>query len=149
VAFIFANNDSLPAFLGSVKPDLGSGRRRRPTACCGLRAYGGDARAHLGDFEAHEAGWGETFGRGAERQDPSTYPTREKIGEVAREINARLFAKLAEAGDDVLAREPKGPRPPSATTVGDQLAFLALHDSYHVGQLAYVRKALGLPGVVG
>jgi hypothetical protein len=24
-----------------------------------------------------------------------------------------------------------------------------MHDSYHVGQLAYVRKALGLPGVVG
>jgi uncharacterized damage-inducible protein DinB len=34
-------------------------------------------------------------------------------------------------------------------TVGEQLAFFALHDSYHVGQLAYVRKTLGLPGVVG
>ena len=73
----------------------------------------------------------------------------EKIGEVAREVNARLFTKLAEAGDDLLSREARGPRPPSAQTVGEQLAFLALHDSYHVGQLAYVRKALGLPGVVG
>ena len=34
-------------------------------------------------------------------------------------------------------------------TLGDQVAFLAMHDTYHVGQLAYVRKALGLPGVVG
>ena len=33
--------------------------------------------------------------------------------------------------------------------LGDQIAFLAMHDTYHVGQLAYVRKALGLPGVVG
>jgi hypothetical protein len=24
-----------------------------------------------------------------------------------------------------------------------------MHDTYHVGQLGYVRKALGLPGVVG
>jgi len=34
-------------------------------------------------------------------------------------------------------------------TVADQIAFLTMHDTYHVGQLAYVRKALGLPGVVG
>jgi hypothetical protein len=25
----------------------------------------------------------------------------------------------------------------------------ALHDSYHVGQLAYVRKGLGYPGLAG
>ena len=32
-----------------------------------------------------------------------------------------------------------------AKTVADQLAFFALHDTYHVGQMAYVRKALGCP----
>jgi uncharacterized damage-inducible protein DinB len=25
----------------------------------------------------------------------------------------------------------------------EQLAFFALHDTYHVGQMAYIRKALG------
>jgi len=29
------------------------------------------------------------------------------------------------------------------------LTFFALHDAYHVGQLAYIRKALGRPGLAG
>ena len=37
--------------------------------------------------------------------------------------------------------------PPYA--VADELAFFSLHDSYHVGQLAYVRKGLGYPGLAG
>ena len=38
---------------------------------------------------------------------------------------------------------------PAVQTVADQISFLTMHDTYHVGQLVYVRKALGLPGVVG
>jgi hypothetical protein len=38
---------------------------------------------------------------------------------------------------------------PGAKTVADQLAFFALHDTYHVGQTAYVRKPLGSPAIVG
>jgi uncharacterized damage-inducible protein DinB len=33
--------------------------------------------------------------------------------------------------------------------MADQLGFFALHDTYHVGQLAYIRKALGYPALVG
>jgi hypothetical protein len=38
---------------------------------------------------------------------------------------------------------------PAIKTVRDQIAFMTMHDTYHVGQLGYVRKTLGLPGVVG
>ena len=33
--------------------------------------------------------------------------------------------------------------------MADQIAFFALHDSYHVGQMAYIRKALGYQGIAG
>ena len=66
-----------------------------------------------------------------------------------REVNARLFAKLAALTDADLSQSAKGMFPNSVQTVGDQITFLVMHDTYHVGQLAYVRKALGLPGVVG
>ena len=37
---------------------------------------------------------------------------------------------------------------PTMRRISD-LAFLVMHDTYHVGQLGYVRKALGYEGVVG
>jgi hypothetical protein len=38
---------------------------------------------------------------------------------------------------------------PGIKTLADELAFVALHDSYQVGQMAYIRKALGYPGLAG
>ena len=48
-----------------------------------------------------------------------------------------------------VAAQPATMQLPGATTVADELAFFALHDSYHTGQLAYLRKALGYPGLAG
>jgi uncharacterized protein YndB with AHSA1/START domain/uncharacterized damage-inducible protein DinB len=153
VAFILAGNDSLAdrAFIG-VKPD---DLWKRPTpqnnSMLWIYAHMAATRARLLNVlgDDYDPGLGDAFGRGAQVQDAENYPSREKINEASREVNARLFAKLATVSEAELSREAKGPRPPSAQTVGEQLAFFALHDSYHVGQLAYVRKALGLPGVVG
>jgi uncharacterized protein YndB with AHSA1/START domain len=153
VAFILAGNDSLAdrAFLGVAADDLW--KRPTPNTNGMLWIYGHMAAvrarmlAALG--EEFDPGLGDAFGRGAALQDTTSYPSREKIGDASREVNRRLFAKLATLTDADLAKPAQGPRPNSVQTVGEQIAFFALHDSYHVGQLAYVRKALGLPGVVG
>jgi len=153
VAFILAANDSLAdrTFAGVKQDDLWTRPTAQTNSMLWIFAHMAAVRARmlnvLGD--SYDPGLGEAFGRGAQVLDAASYPTREKISEASREVNARLFAKLATVGDAELSQEAKGPRPPSAQTVGEQLAFFALHDSYHVGQLAYVRKALGLPGVVG
>jgi uncharacterized protein YndB with AHSA1/START domain/uncharacterized damage-inducible protein DinB len=153
VAFILAGNDSLAdrTFIGVKPEDLWKRPTPQNNSLLWIYAHMAAVRARmlnaLGDD--YDPGLGEAFGRGAQVQDPGNYPSREKINEASREVNARLFAKLTTVGDAELSREAKGPRPPSVQTVGEQLAFFALHDSYHVGQLAYVRKALGLPGVVG
>ncbi len=53
-----------------------------------------------------------------------------------------LTAALAKLKDSDLERStPAGP-------LGNALAFLATHEAYHVGQLAMLRRALGMPGVL-
>ena len=153
LAFILAINDSLVerSFQDVAEGDLW----KRPTPQSNpmlwifghmvntraglLRLVGGDA----------DLGWGDAFNRGAELADASGYPRRERIVEVCRAVNAKLYAALAALTDADLAKPATRPFTPAVKTLGDQIAFLTMHDTYHVGQLAYVRKALGLPGVVG
>jgi hypothetical protein len=104
-----------------------------------LRLVGGDT----------DLSWGDVFNRGAELADASGYPGRERVAEASRNVNARLYAALAALTDADLAKPATRPFTPAVKTLGNQIAFLTMHDTYHVGQLAYVRKALGLPGVVG
>jgi uncharacterized damage-inducible protein DinB len=99
--------------------------------------------------EPFDTGWGDLFARGAALQDRARYPSRGDIDPVMRDVTARLHTKLAALDDDQLAGPATGPAFPNAQTVADQIAFLALHESYHVGQLAYLRKALGYPPLVG
>ena len=96
-----------------------------------------------------DPGWGDVFARGAALQDTSGYPAREKIQAVSRDVNKQLYATLGALTDADVSRPATRSFTNAVQTVGDQVAFLAMHDTYHVGQLAYVRKALGLPGVVG
>src|SRR5262249_6601970 len=151
--FIFASNDSLAAraFIGVDPGDLWKRPTPQTNSMLWIFAHMAAVRARLLNLlgDDYDPGWGDAFGRGAQVQDASTYPSREKINEVSREVNARLFTKLAALTDADLSQETKGALPPGVKTVGDRLAFLAMHDSYHIGQLAYVRKALGLPGVAG
>ena len=152
VAFIFASNDGLAdrAFAGVKPEDLWKRPTPQTNSMLWVFAHMAAVRGRLLNLlgDNYDPGL-SAFGRGAEVQDPGTYPSREQINEASGEVNARLFAKLATLTEADLAQEASGPLPPSVRTVADRLAFLAMHDSYHVGQLAYVRKALGLPGVVG
>ena len=96
-----------------------------------------------------DTGWGDIFGRGKTPSASDAYPPREEILRVHAAVAEALenaFAALTEAD---LARPATLPKLPAAQTLSDQLAFLALHDSYHVGQLGYIRKELGFNGMVG
>jgi uncharacterized damage-inducible protein DinB len=99
--------------------------------------------------EDYRTGWGDKFQRGASLRGRGDYPSLAEIERVRAETTARLAAKLATMGEAELAREATGHQLPASKTVGDQIAFLGLHEAYHVGQLAYVRKMLGHRGIVG
>ena len=44
---------------------------------------------------------------------------------------------------------PPGARLPGADNLAGYLAFLAFHESYHIGQLGWVRRRLGHAGIAG
>lgn len=99
--------------------------------------------------EPVETGWGEPFGRGSKLGDPSQYPSIGEIKETMTTLGERLGAKLLSLDDETLLRPASGPNLPNSETLVDQIAFLALHESYHAGQMGYLRKALGYEGPVG
>lgn len=103
--------------------------------------------ALLGD--QFDTGWGDLFARGAAIRDRSEYPSRADIEAVHRQVIDRLRTKFAALTEADLSAPARGRQLPGAKTLGDQLAFLAFHESYHIGQLAYVRKALGHSAIAG
>ena len=97
-----------------------------------------------------DTGWGDVFARGAALDDASKYPGKADVLRVHDDVATRIMTRLASLTAEDLAREATtGPKLPGIKNVGDQLGFFALHDSYHVGQLGYIRKAFGLAGLVG
>lgn len=99
--------------------------------------------------DSFDTGWGDLFARGANLGSAAGYPTQEAVQAVSRDVNGRLYAALGRLTDEDLARPALRTPTPAVTTIADQIAFLVMHDTYHVGQLAYARKALGHAGVVG
>jgi uncharacterized damage-inducible protein DinB len=102
----------------------------------------------LGDRAS--TGWGELFRRGAQRQDPTAYPEAKAIKAVGIDLTKRVQARLATITEEELAA-PINPavKLPNVNTVADALAFFAFHEAYHVGQLGYVKKALGYTAIAG
>ena len=99
--------------------------------------------------EDYRTGWGERFQRGAALKERAEYPDLTEIERIRTDTSERLGARLAALTEAELTRDATGPQLPASKTLGDQIGFLALHESYHVGQLAYVRKMLGHRGIVG
>jgi hypothetical protein len=152
VATIFSFNEPfvLEALNGLTDEELWRAPSDRNNAMLWVAGHVVQTRAMLLGFlgDPVDTGWGKLFDRGAQVVDRSAYPSRDEIERVMRDVSPRLHAKLASVPDDVLAR-PATLNVPGLKTVADELAFFALHDSYHVGQLSYIRKSLGRPGLAG
>jgi uncharacterized protein YndB with AHSA1/START domain/uncharacterized damage-inducible protein DinB len=153
LAFIFRVNDSLAS--RSLDKVVDEDLWRRPTDRSNpmLWIFGHMVNTRAGMLkmlgESYDTGWGDVFDRGAGLRDAASSPTREKIEAVSREVNSRLYSKLGALTDAELAKPATRSPTPAVKTLADQIAFLVMHDTYHVGQLAYVRKALGLSAVAG
>jgi uncharacterized damage-inducible protein DinB len=71
-------------------------------------------------------------------------PSLAEITEAWDAVSAHLLTALEELTEDDLKREATRRLPGSDGTVGSVLPFLAQHDSYHIGQMAILRRQLGL-----
>jgi uncharacterized damage-inducible protein DinB len=155
IAMIFSFNDDLVlrALDGLTPDELWKTPTDRSNPMLWIAGHVAQTRAMVLQLlgEPVDTGWGNVFERGAApatREHADRYPSRDEIVRVMRDLNPRLRARL-ESLDDASLAKPSTMPVPGTKTVADLLAFFALHDSYHTGQMAYLRKALGYPGLAG
>lgn len=152
IAMIFTTNDDLAlrALDGLTHKQLWEAPTERNNAMLWIAGHLVQTRALLLGLlgEPFDTGWGERFSRGAKIGDANGYPSRDEIEKAMRDVSQRLQAKLAALDDAALAQPPSMDLP-GAKTIADQVALFAFHDTYHVGQMGYIRKALGYPALAG
>jgi len=93
--------------------------------------------------------WLDLFARGSKPAETQQYPAVEELLDGWQDLCTTFPATLEEIPQDVLSAPVQQPSPSFDGTVGGMVSFLAMHESYHVGQLVYVRRILGVDEVVG
>jgi uncharacterized damage-inducible protein DinB len=93
--------------------------------------------------------WIDLFARGSRPADTQQYPTSDDLLDAWLDLCALFPATLEEIPQDILAQPVQQPSPSFDGTIGGMLSFLAMHESYHVGQMVYVRRLLGGDRIVG
>ena len=93
--------------------------------------------------------WESLFARGAKVASPEQLPAVEEIQRAWGEVSEMLTASLANPSAEVLTQPLTKQRPSFDGTVGGSIAFLSFHETYHLGQMSYLRKWLGYGQSVG
>ena len=106
---------------------------------------------HFRDDPSHsEATWFqlESICRGSiPISDASGYPRLTEGLRIFRDAIARFASTVASQSEGTLAREVE--MGGSRLSRGEQVIRLMAHNAYHAGQLGDLRRALGLPRVIG
>ena len=92
--------------------------------------------------------WGEIFNRSAVRPPDEAYPDLAVIRSAWNEVTTGLTTRFEELTDAELVAPSPRPFPIPDRSMRGAIAFLAYHEGYHLGQMAYFRKWLGFPGLV-
>jgi len=95
------------------------------------------------------APWESLFARGAKRVAPEEYPDAEELQRAWREVSEKLNAALPKASAEMLSAPVEKGKPSLDGTVGGSIAQLCFHETFHVGQMSYLRKWLGYGQAVG
>jgi DNA-binding transcriptional ArsR family regulator/uncharacterized damage-inducible protein DinB len=94
--------------------------------------------------------WNELFGMGSQpKDDPAAYPSRDELrGGMERARNALLEWFRSLDNTQLAAPLPENLRP-FAPDVVTLMSNLAVHESFHAGQLSAIRRSLDLPHRIG
>jgi hypothetical protein len=94
--------------------------------------------------------WMPLYARGTKCVESPEAPTAAALMEAWDETCGRLNTALESASEELLDTPAPQPGPPSADgKLCGTVNFMALHETYHVGQVAYLRSFLGHAGVMG
>jgi hypothetical protein len=87
--------------------------------------------------------WLDLFAKGTKCGDGAPYPSSDVLLDTWREVSGILASALGSASEEVLSKpSPKGPPSPDGKISG-AVNYLAIHETYHVGQVSYLRGLLG------
>jgi hypothetical protein len=77
-----------------------------------------------------------------------SYPTISEISTAWNQVANDVVTKMNQASDDLLSKALEYNLPHGDHTVRGACIFFAYHESWHFGQIAYIRKCLDLDGLV-
>jgi uncharacterized damage-inducible protein DinB len=77
------------------------------------------------------------------------YPSPAEIRQAWQEVDEKLNAALSEAKPEELSKPSAQGAFSLDGTVAGAVGTLCLHETYHVGQVGYLRKRLGYGQAVG
>ena len=135
----------LSADEASLRPDDRGNSMHWITGHIAVTRYG--VCRYLGHELEHP--FGKQFSRGAQVLEASEYPPVEELLEHWNLISGHLEKSFERIPEEELLAPIKDSFPGVEKTVRGAVAFLHLHESYHVGQLAYIRRLLGHGQLVG
>lgn len=93
---------------------------------------------------ARQIPWDDLFGTGSMIGDLQKYPSVGELEGVWRSATEELLRRLgAISAANLAAPSPPWLRTEDGTLLG-ALSFATLHEAYHVGQMGFLRKWLGL-----
>ena len=107
--------------------------------------------AGIAGIKAEEPPWGSfgEFGKGTQFKEELTCPALADIAAAYHEITAILGETLPKVTEETLSGPAPFTIPGDDQTTGGMLAFFAMHESYHVGQLALLRKSMDQIRIMG
>lgn len=89
------------------------------------------------------ASWEKLFARGAKPSPREQYPSPAELRQAWNEVDEKLNEALSEATPEELSNASAEGAFSLDGTVGGIVGILCLHETYHVGQVGYLRKRLG------
>jgi hypothetical protein len=92
--------------------------------------------------------WGSVFDTGAKVGPRDQYPAPEELVELWEELSASLEERLSALTEADLATPPSFRVPSTDATLRGAIGYFSLHEAYHVGQMGYVRKWLGMTPII-
>jgi uncharacterized damage-inducible protein DinB len=95
-----------------------------------------------------ELPWAAAFKRLSQPDPNAKGPSLAEIQAAMVAALGPLTARFAELTDEELAAPAPFKLPTPDPTLRGAIAFFGYHETYHMGQVAYVKKWLGFPGIV-
>src|SRR5690349_23035763 len=92
--------------------------------------------------------WGNIFDTGSRIGPAASYPGPEELVAVWEEMSELLEGRLGALTEADLAAPPSARVPSTDASLRGAIGYFSLHEAYHVGQMGYVRKWLGMTPII-